>query len=113
MSRLIPCLRWMLRLHGSAGVGNVSGRRNVRLTSTLGGMMNYILTGPGTGSLALDQEQAFVLSLTGTTAASNLVNLAPPHTVLDGIIADSAIGVINLPQVTVDDTFSLPGGVRV
>ena len=93
--------------------GNVSGRRAVRLVDTIGGnKATFILAGPGTGALNPDGLGGFSLALTGTTAASSLVVIAPIGTALSGITTDSAIGVVNAIHIVDNGNLSLPGGAR-
>ncbi|HSV15650.1 MAG TPA: hypothetical protein VLI90_15420, partial [Tepidisphaeraceae bacterium] len=92
----------------------VGARRGVVLSSTNGaGTSRFILSGPGTGALIPDGAGGFSLTLTGTTAASNVIILAPPGGVmLDAITADAPVGLLVGRAASVNGNVTLPGGAR-
>jgi hypothetical protein len=98
------------------GFGTVGARGHVMLTQGSGAAMSrFILSGPGTGTLIPDGVGGFSLSLTGTTAASSAIILAPVSVglKLDSITDDSAIGQLIGRGVNVSGNIGLDGGARI
>jgi hypothetical protein len=83
--------------------GTVDRRRGVRLNALLDGfVVNCVMIGSGTGTFQLDDRNGFTLALSGTTAATTVVIIAPNGAPFDGVSDNNPLGAIIAPLVDVD-----------
>jgi hypothetical protein len=95
--------------------GTVGSRGHVLLSTSVGGATTrFLVSGPGTGTLVPAAGGGSALSLTGTTAASNVIVLGPVGGVTLGGISDpDPFGAIIGLHTNVNGNVTLDGGGRL
>ena len=95
--------------------GTVAGRRGVALqvADTGGTLGTFRMTGAGSGTI-VNSDAGVTLTLSGTGAATS-VTLTTPHGQvfhLNDLSADSAVGKLTAPTLSVSHSIALPDGIN-